>query len=224
MSERSPNPSYLGVRRDMLELVPAGIRLKRVLDVGCAAGATSRVLAEDHPGVELSGIEVDPDSAEQARAHLAQVWVGDAGEQLTNLATAGEQFDLVLCGDVLEHLVDPWGALATIRSLCPSGYVIVSLPNIAHASTLASLLLHSYWPYRERGIHDRTHLRFFGRRNLPELFDSAGFVEVERRTHHRIIERPHPLNERFEPFISRLPLLRRLTEYQFVSLLRPTER
>src|SRR5690606_32652896 len=61
----SPNPSYFGVRHDMLELVPAGVPIKRVLDVGCAAGATGRALAERLPGVEITGIELDEAAAER---------------------------------------------------------------------------------------------------------------------------------------------------------------
>jgi trans-aconitate methyltransferase len=222
MSTCPPNPSYLGVRDDMLAMVPSDLQLGRVLDVGCAAGATSQALSERYPGLETTGIELDTGLAERARAHLGRVLVGDAAEQLRALsASHDERFDLVLCGDVLEHLEDPWAALSTIRALCPAGRVIVSLPNVAHISTLAALLLRSHWPYRDRGIHDRTHLRFFGRANLHELYRGAGFTEIARRTRHRVIERPHPLNERLAPLLRRVPVVSRLTEYQFISLLKP---
>jgi 2-polyprenyl-3-methyl-5-hydroxy-6-metoxy-1,4-benzoquinol methylase len=138
---------------------------------------------------------------------------------LLDLERGPERFDLVLCGDVLEHLVDPWTALRCLRALCPNGYSIVSLPNVAHVSTFIALL-RSHWPYRERGIHDRTHLRFFGRNNLSELYQGAGFREVRRRTRYRLLERPSPINERLEPVLGRIPVVRRFLEYQFISLLK----
>jgi len=221
MSTVAPNRAYVGAREDMLALIPAEGMPTRVLEVGCAEGATSARLKDRWTGIHTTGIELDPSLAEVARGRLGEVRVGDAGALLAELADRGERFDLVLCGDVLEHLVDPWRALADVRRLCPApGSVVVSLPNVAHMSTIGSLLFRSRWPYRERGIHDRTHLRWFGRANLPELFDGAGFEEVRRKTHHRIFERPLGINEILGPVAAWIPILSRLTEYQYVSLLR----
>jgi hypothetical protein len=122
---------------------------------------------------------------------------------------------------VLEHLHDPWLALRTIRGLT-RGHVILSLPNVAHFSTLWSLFAGKRWPYRDRGIHDRTHLRFFAARNLPELFADAGFTEMRREQHHRLIETPHPINEKLSGVLSVLPGISGLTCYQFLCVLRPT--
>jgi 2-polyprenyl-3-methyl-5-hydroxy-6-metoxy-1,4-benzoquinol methylase len=213
------NRSYVGARSDLLSMVPDRA-YGRVLDVGCATGATSAELKQRLPGCHVTGIELDQGMAELARERLDRVLVGDASALLTELRDSeDDRFDLVLCGDVLEHLVDPWAALGCIRKLCPTGTVIVSLPNVAHVSTVVALLFGSYWPYRDRGIHDRTHLRFFGRNNLAPLFAAADFKEVRRFTHHRVIERPHRLNQWLAPIVSRLPLIRRLTEYQFISVL-----
>lgn len=212
MSQQS---SYLGIRTDMLNMLPPRGFLS-ALDVGCASGATGCELMRR--GVRVTGIEYSAEGAAASREVLDEVLQGDAGVHLAALVAAERTFELVLCGDVLEHLVDPWTALAQIRKLVPHGYVVVSLPNVAHLSTFLELA-RGRWPYRDRGIHDRTHLRFFGRRNLRELYSEAGFIETRRQVHHRIIERPHWLNQRTEPLVSRVPVLRRLTEYQFVSLL-----
>jgi 2-polyprenyl-3-methyl-5-hydroxy-6-metoxy-1,4-benzoquinol methylase len=203
----------------MLALLPHE-PLGPVLEIGCAAGATGAAIKAERVAAVVTGIELDPELARRAGEQLDRVLCGDALAKLEELEREGARFDLVLCGDVLEHLADPWAALRKIRSLCPTGHVVVSLPNIAHVSTISSLLLRSYWPYRDRGLHDRTHLRFFGRKNLPELFESAGFEEVRRITHHRLYERPHRANELLDPVLRRLPLLSRLFEYQFVCLLR----
>lgn len=213
------NTSYTGVRDDLLGLI-SDTSLGDVLDVGCANGATASVIKERFPGCTVTGIELDAQLAEQASGRLDRVLHADALAGLETLTAEGKSFDLVLCGDVLEHLVDPWRALRLIRGLT-RGSVIVSLPNVAHYTTLWSLFATKRWPYRERGIHDRTHLRFFAAANLPELFASAGFVEEKRQQSHRIFEKPHAMNDKLGPILAVLPGISGLTCYQFLSVLRP---
>jgi 2-polyprenyl-3-methyl-5-hydroxy-6-metoxy-1,4-benzoquinol methylase len=213
------NPSYINVREDLLALVPDE-PLALVLDLGCANGATSAALKQRRPGVHVTGIELDESLAEAARQRLDRVIVADCVAGLEQLQGEERKFDLVLCGDILEHLADPWGALRRIRQLT-RGYVVVSLPNVAHFSTIWSLLASKRFPYRDRGIHDRTHLRFFAAQNLPELFEQAQLEEVTRKVQHRLIERPHPFNEKVAPFLAVVPGLSGLTSFQFLSLLRP---
>lgn len=213
------NTSYVGVRADLLGLIPDG-EMREILDVGCAQGATGAVLKQQREHARVTGIELDVALAEVARERLDRVLVDDANRGLSALKGEGASFDLVLCGDVLEHLVDPWEALRSVRALT-RGYAIVSLPNIAHYTTLWSLFASKRWPYRDRGLHDRTHLRFFAAANLPEFFADAGFEEVKRAQHHRIFERPHPLNEKLSRTLQFLPGVSGLTCYQFLSVLRP---
>lgn len=212
------NPSYTGARSDLLDLLD-GRACARVLDVGCANGALGEALKQAFPGSHVTGIELDAEMAEAAAARLDRVLVGDAASQIGALVAAQEIYSAVICGDVLEHLVDPWATLCAIRSLGPR-QVIVSLPNVAHLSTIGNLLRNT-WPQRDRGIHDRTHLRFFARRDLEGLFEGAGFREVRRVTRHRLLERPHPVNHALEPVLRHLPGLRRYTAYQFLSVLEP---
>ena len=158
---------------------------KRVLECGCATGYMSRVLAER--GCRVTGIEIAPEAAEQARAFCERVIVGDL-DQL-DLAAAvdpgpeGPQpFDVVVFGDVLEHLKDPLRVLRASRSLlAPEGYVVASIPNVAHGDVRLSLLKGTF-RYQPLGLLDDTHIRFFTRESIGELFDSAGFVisETER--------------------------------------------
>lgn len=215
MSRR--NPSYLTPRGDLLALAPE--RWTRMLDVGCAEGAVGRALLESSPRGSVVGIELDPGMAAVAAESLEEVVVGDAIDGLQALIEREEEFDLVVCGDVLEHLADPWRALRLVRRLCPRGRVLVSLPNVAHVSTHWTLL-RGRWPYRERGIHDASHLRYFARGNLADLFEQADFRIEALRTRHRILERPHPLNDRLEPILRLLPVVRTLTTYQFLCRLR----
>lgn len=214
-----PNPSYIQVRQDIIRLVDGP--WTRLLDVGCSQGATARALKDAAGGGYTVGIELDESTAKVARTRLDEVLVNDALAGLEHLKARNEKFDLVLCGDVLEHLVDPWKALSLIRELCtPNAQVIISLPNVAHYSTIVALLRNK-WPYEDRGVHDRTHLRWFAPKNLIELFESAGFVEEERRYVRRLIERPHPINSKVEGILSVLPMVRSLTIFQSQSRLRP---
>jgi 2-polyprenyl-3-methyl-5-hydroxy-6-metoxy-1,4-benzoquinol methylase len=159
--------------RMMLQAVPEGAR---VLDVGCAGGYLAQPLTAS--GRTVVGMEPDAAAAELARASCERVIVGDF-ERPEDRAALDGRFDAVLFGDVLEHLRDPWGALAAAHELlAPAGRVIASIPNIAHWSARVELI-RGRFPYAEHGLFDRTHLRFFTRRTAHELAARSGF-EVER--------------------------------------------
>lgn len=79
-------------------------------------------------------------------------------------------FYCIIFADVLEHLKNPWTVLkGTTNFLTDSGFVIISFPNVRHYTTIINLVK-GYWPYRERGIHDKTHLRFFTFKNIKNAF------------------------------------------------------
>lgn len=206
------NPSYVGPRDDILALVPAGAR--RVLDVGCSVGTLGDAIKRRN-GAWVTGVEMDPEMAELARSRLDRVVVGDVEALDLEACSEGTPFDCICLADVLEHLRDPWRVLAELtEGLVPGGTVVASIPNIRHYSTLASLLFRGYWPYRERGIHDRTHLRFFTLRNIRELFSGAG-LEVNRvQRKYRILERPSRIN-RVSRFVA-LPPFRDLWTFQYL--------
>jgi 2-polyprenyl-3-methyl-5-hydroxy-6-metoxy-1,4-benzoquinol methylase len=163
------------VREDVLALVPVGTR--RLLDVGCAAGATAAVAKERFAIPEVWGIEGDPEAAGRAALRLDRVLEGDV-ETLDVPAPPGH-FDCILCADILEHTRDPWTLLRGLRPLlAPRGALIVSLPNLRHVRPLALLLLDRF-EYEAEGILDRTHLRFFTPRTMRALLEGAGF-SIER--------------------------------------------
>ena len=148
----------------------------RVLDVGCATGYLAAELSRR--GCTVVGFEVDPASAALAEASCEAVVVGDIESEADRERIPGE-FDVILLGDVLEHLKDPWEALPAMRSLlAPGGVVVASIPNVAASPVRLSLLRGSF-EYTETGLLDRTHLRFFTRASVRDLVHSAGFV-VER--------------------------------------------
>jgi SAM-dependent methyltransferase len=147
---------------------------KRVVDFGCHTGFVAAVLKDR--GCSVVGIEYDPDAAAQAKAVCDRVITGDLDELYLEDELAGEKFDVGLFGDIIEHLKNPGRPLVQMRSLlAPGGYIVVSVPNIAHASIRLKMLLGEF-EYEERGILDETHLRFFTRKSIRSLLESCGYI------------------------------------------------
>ena len=156
----------------VLGLVTPG---SRVLEFGCSTGYMSKVL-RDRLGATVVGVELNATAAEQAQAFCDRVLVGDAEELDLEAELGGERFDAILFADVLEHLREPAALLRRVRPLvAEGGSVVASIPNIAHASVRLALLGGS-WRYREQGLLDETHLRFFTREGIEDLFEGSGYV------------------------------------------------
>jgi 2-polyprenyl-3-methyl-5-hydroxy-6-metoxy-1,4-benzoquinol methylase len=216
MTDSSPNPAYIGLRRDLIDLMPAAV--SRVLDVGCAQGAMGRYLKQTY-GAEVWGIEYDEGMLPEAQKHLTGVWKGDLNRQSITSFPHETVYDLILFGDILEHLMDPWTVLREAGSLLKKdGHIITSIPNVNHFSTLFSLLFLQKWPYRKRGIHDRTHMRFFSRRNLTGLFRDAGLKVVREKRNLRLWESECPLD--FLAGIFDFLPLRGYVTFQYLHLLK----
>ncbi len=157
-------------RLEMLAFVPA--HCQRVLDVGCSKGNFGGLLKRTR-NVEVWGVEPVAAAAAEAAAKLDRVIEGVFNEE-TDLPMAG--FDTVIFNDVLEHLFDPVAALRQAHKLLkPGGVVVASIPNIRHFQTLWKVVVQGDWRYTSDGILDRTHLRFFTRNSIIELFCEAGY-------------------------------------------------
>jgi len=172
----------------------------RVLDVGSANGDFGRELARQRPHVRVWGI--DPCPGESVTGYQSVF----SGEYPRDMPT-GMTFDCIVFNDVLEHMAEPWDALRATRDwLAAGGTVVASIPNVRHYRVIVPLVVRDQWTYADAGILDRTHLRFFTRRTVEELFDSTGYdvVRVEplrlptagrRGTLRRI-------TKRFDPFLT----------------------
>ena len=147
---------------------------KSVLEVGPATGYITEVLQQR--GCRVTTIEKDTAAAEVAARFCERMIVGDVEEIDFAETFPDERFDVVVFGEVLEHLVNPHRALIeTAKVLSPGGYVVASVPNVAHASVRLALLGGAF-PYTEVGLLDHTHLRFLTRKTLTNLFKQAGYV------------------------------------------------
>ncbi|MHA1274499.1 MAG: class I SAM-dependent methyltransferase [Candidatus Helarchaeota archaeon] len=152
----------------MLELVGKD---KTVLEVGCATGYISKKLKEN--GCKVTGIEINPQSAEIAKEYCEQIIVGNV-EELKDLPLNRDYFDFILFADVLEHLLHPTRTLAKLKKyLKKDGKIFISLPNIANYRVRLNLLVGRF-NYTEIGLLDKTHIRFFTIRTAKQLIKDAG--------------------------------------------------
>ena len=158
----------------MLALVPTESR--RILEVGCGAGAFATLLKQQAPERFIVGIEPEATALRQATGTIDIPLEGLLGE--VDLGT--EPFDLVIMNDVLEHMVDPWSALTTAyAALRPGGSVLISVPTVRSLSVLRPLIVSGSFSYQDQGMLDRTHLRWFTSRSIQEAVRGAGFVDIK---------------------------------------------
>ena len=154
--------------------VPAG---SRVLDLGVADGSVAAVLTR--MGCRVWGVDLDEAAAQEARMFCEKVVVGDLNRLSLVEAFDGTEFDVVLMLDVLEHLADPVPVLRGVTEvLARGGWGVISLPNVAHISARLEHLAGRF-VYRDAGLLDRTHLRFFDRDGVDELLVDAGWSAIE---------------------------------------------
>ena len=177
-------------------------RGRRALDVGAADGFLAELLTRQ--GWQVTALERDPAQAAKARGRCHEVIVADLEQAAPRLQG---RFDAIVYGDVLEHLNDPLPVLVALdRALAADGRVIVSVPNVAHLWVRFSLAL-GRWDYADRGILDRTHLRFFTKRSFAALLRDAGLsveelvatpvplpLVVPPRLHGRALDAVHALS------------------------------
>lgn len=165
----------------ILSLLREG-RGRRLLDVGAASGFLAQQLTER--GYEVTCLEGNPQLASQAVGKCRAVVVADLDRETPEL---DGHFDVIVYGDILEHLKDPFRIfLALNRYLSPAGLVVVSVPNIAHLWVRLQLL-RGRFEYAERGILDQGHLRFFTLSSFQRFLVEAKLTVIE------LVSTPVPL-------------------------------
>jgi 2-polyprenyl-3-methyl-5-hydroxy-6-metoxy-1,4-benzoquinol methylase len=163
----------------VIRLVGSG---KHVLELGCSTGYMTRVLRDQ--GCRVVAVEMDAEAAHRAKPFCERIVVGDI-ERLDLAHVLGQRrFDVVVAADFLEHLKDPLALLCSLKPfLRDGGYVVSSLPNVAHGSVRLALL-GGRFPSTETGLLDRDHLHFYTHQSMEALFEAAGFAigRLERQT------------------------------------------
>lgn len=176
--------AYANPREEVTVLIPE--HAKRILDVGCSVGIMGGSL--QRAGRDVTGIESSPVLAEGARQRLSRVIEEDVEDLARRNVDPGGPFDCVVMADVLEHLRDPWNVIRWASGLVDDGgSMVISVPNIRHIHLFWSVAVRRKWPYREVGLFDRTHLRWFAFKNLDELLAGTGFAIAELRRSHRVL-------------------------------------
>jgi len=192
-ADGSINPSYAGPREDLLRLLPLDCR--NILDLGCSTGEFGRSIKQRQQA-RVTGVELDPSAAQQASEVLDTVHQADAEDAAFREILAGADFDAVLCGDILEHLRKPEELLLFLadKATTRDAVFLISLPNVGHWSTLYNVWMKGHWPRNDRGIHDRTHLRWYTVRDAIDLAESARLKVELVREKPRLMETIHPWN------------------------------
>lgn len=152
---------------------------KEVLEVGCGPGSITKLLAVQGK-CKVTGLELDPEAIKKVTPYCVEVMQADLNtSDWPTLITNEKKFDVVVAADVLEHLYDPLTNLKKMSSFInDSGYMVISLPHVGHAAVM-SCLFNGDFQYRDWGLLDRTHIRFFCLKNIQDLFAQAGLKIIE---------------------------------------------
>ncbi len=174
---------------DLLQRIP--LTAKKVLELGCGAGALGTALKRRNPDVFYAGLELDDEAAAIARERLDHVTVFNADtDDIPKDVIENGPYDAVVFGDVLEHLRDPWAVTEAFAELLrPGGTMLACIPNVQNWRILQTLMTEGF-KFEDEGLFDRTHLRWFALPNMVELFQKAGIVPVEGVPRHFIMQTP----------------------------------
>ncbi len=173
MSLMQQTPAYDQYNETLLDMIPGG--LKRIMEVGCMRGTLAQAYLQANPDCKWTGIDIDPDNIIQARSICNTVFCRDIEQISESELIQWSDTDAWIFGDTLEHLQDPWQVLTRIRRhMSNTTSIIASIPNAQHWSFQARLNI-GLFRYENDGLFDRTHLRFFTRTTIMELFETTGF-------------------------------------------------
>lgn len=223
-STMKQTPAHNTVNLELLSLIPPNSR--RIVEVGCMQGALAQAYRSRNPAAQYVGVDIDPDYARAAAAHCTEAIAANI-ETLGN-AEFARLFpsDCWIFGDCLEHLRDPWRVLERVRaSVDADGCLLVCIPNAQHWS-VQWRLLSGQFRYEDNGLMDRTHIRWFTRVTVLEMFTNSGWAVETGMT--RNLQSPH--QERalaaIRTFATSMGLdpdvaAQDATPYQYVFKLRP---
>lgn len=175
-----------------------------VLEIGCDCGGTLFELRKIIRNAELYGTDINASSLRFA-SEFVTTKVNNIEDHDLDF---GIKFDLIIFGDVLEHLRDPLGALRYCKKLLnKSGKIAASIPNLMNISVMR-LLLNGDFPYQESGLLDKTHIHMFTYNEIIKMFNEAGF-SIEK------ISMTGSLSEKDEQFADELLKLGKAEKFMY---------
>jgi 2-polyprenyl-3-methyl-5-hydroxy-6-metoxy-1,4-benzoquinol methylase len=167
---------FTNVRTDIIAALD-GKRYQNVLELGAGGCDTLVYMKEKGYASTVTGVELfDIPSSNQQNSQIDHLFIASV-ESLDDLNLPHNHYDLIICGDILEHVFDPWSVLRKVKLLMSSkGVLVCSIPNFREFQTLRKIFLNGNFEYNpEGGILDRTHVRFFCKKNMIDLFTTSGF-------------------------------------------------
>ena len=199
---------YTNVNPDLLDKIP--MNATRVLEIGCGDGSLGLAVKSRNPQAQYFGVELFEDVANVARLRLDGVVCGniEVEEVFASLNCMRDNllFDVLVFGDVLEHLLNPWNTLKSLRGIMAEHAICVAcIPNVGHWSVVKQQL-NGRWNYADSGLLDRTHLRFFTMETACEMFIEAGWNIVDCKPHVIWADQTREALIAFEPLITNLNL------------------
>jgi len=169
----TPSLYYEGIRPEVVKFIPS--LYSKVLEIGCGEGNFHTHINQK---CEYWGVEPFQAAAKIASSRLFKVLTGTYEEVYDQLPDS--YFDLVICNDVIEHMLDYGAFFQTIKHKMKKGsFIIGSIPNVRFFPNLTELLIEKDWEYKDSGILDRTHLRFFTEKSLKRTFIEHEFIIEE---------------------------------------------
>jgi 2-polyprenyl-3-methyl-5-hydroxy-6-metoxy-1,4-benzoquinol methylase len=170
--DNKPDHYYSKLRLEMLKYLPQ--YATKILEVGCGNGCFGELIKKDN-NKEVWGIEMMPEEGEKAQKVLDKAFIGMGEDFIDDLPD--NYFDAIYFNDVLEHMVDPYSFLKSIKKkLSDKGVIISSLPNIRYHNQMTMFLWKKDWKYEQQGIMDFTHMRFFTGKSIRKMYEEAGYV------------------------------------------------
>lgn len=198
MNHMTQTPVHENHNPQLLSLIPTFS--KKLIEIGCSSGALARAFKLNNADIDWIGVEIDEKYADLASRYCDKSIVSDVDRWNRADFEKFSDRDCWVFGDVLEHLKDPWQVVANIRSVIPhNGSIVVCIPNASHWSLLVRFATGNI-RYENQGLLDKTHLRWFSRITIFELFESNGFKVVEGLS--RIFYEPE--REKFLPLIGHI--------------------
>ena len=168
---------YSGTRLDLISLLTNN-KTQSVLEVGAGGGDTLCFIKENELAGKVTGVELFKfENSNQSNPLIDSFLHANIEDQ--NLDFPKESFDVIILADVLEHLIDPWKTIAYLKTfLKKEGKFLISLPNIRDYKSMLKIFFKGDFQYSEDGVLDKTHLRFFCRKNMIEMIEGAG-LQIE---------------------------------------------